>query len=162
MVHGLLTSPCMSLALLWVYVLSISCLATPHCGSRVQVVSQVAMATGHRALTSSPWWPSVVPSSWQGSGQGLEFLRNPILSPGCATLCGWGQAGDQEVGPGCWKRHDIQNRKECAFLLVLISRNQGMLQHPSPELFFPIIKTLVQASFFLAKISNFILFFQMY
>lgn len=36
-----------------------------------------------------------------------------------------------------------------------------MLQHPS-ELFFPIIKTLVQESFFLAKISNVIASFQMY
>lgn len=42
-------------------------------------------------------------------------------------------------------------------LLVLILRNQGILEHPSPELFFPIIKTWVQARFFLAKISNFIL-----
>lgn len=36
-----------------------------------------------------------------------------------------------------------------------------MLQHP-PELFFPTIKTLVQASFFGAEVSNFILFFQTY
>ena len=44
---------------------------------------------------------------------------------------------------------------------MFILRNRSMLQCP-PELFCPIIKTLVQASFFGAKVSSFILFFQTY
>lgn len=70
---------CTYLALLWGHVQSIFCLATHTVGPYPDCLpsSTGSWPSGSLLPLVAQQWFS---SSWQGSGQGLEFLRNPILS----------------------------------------------------------------------------------